>query len=284
MRRQKRLERGFRARRRENLRDFLVEKSRTPESLLLPKRKSLGQHFLHNPHYLGAVADALDIKKGETVVEVGPGDGALTAVLLARGAHVAAIEKDRRLIPILKEKFKNYDTPTQLEVIEADALAFEPPATYKIVGNIPYYITGALLKKFLGARHQPSHLVFLMQKEVAERITRSKKESILSLSVKAYGAARYIKTVPRGAFAPPPKVDSAILVVERISRNNFANAAQEKKFFELVKKGFSSKRKKLSSNLGKEYSGILKNIGIDSNARAEDVPLEAWFALSRKTQ
>lgn len=255
------------------------------------KKKSLGQHFLNNRHYLETVADAADIQKGDTVVEIGPGEGALTEELLARGAHVVAIEKDSRLIPLLREKFKD----KKIEVVEADAKDYDISKSfvngahshYKVVGNIPYYITGALLKKFLEAKHQPSRLVFLMQKEVAERIARhgpsnkKAKESILSLSVKAFGTPKYVKTVPRGAFAPPPKVDSAVLAVSNISRDNFDSPAHEKKFFELVKRGFSSKRKKLSSNLGKEYASILQKTNIDAHARAEDVALEEWLALAR---
>lgn len=237
----------------------------------MQKKKSLGQHFLHSAHYLGLVADAADIAPGDTVVEIGPGEGALTEVLLARGASVIALEKDARLIPVLKEKFAG----KQFELIEGDALEFSPAthSSYKVVGNIPYYITGALLRKFLSEEKQPSLLVFLMQKEVAERIARSKKESILSLSVKAYGAPLYIKTVPRGAFSPPPNVDSAILKVVDVSRGNFDSTAHEQRFFELVKKGFSSKRKKLGSNLG--------DIGPLKDARAEDVALADWLKLAR---
>lgn len=243
---------------------------------MITKKKSLGQHFLNSKHYLGLVADAAHVKKGDTVVEIGPGEGTLTAVLLERGAKVIALEKDSRLIGLLRDKFKD----KKFEVIEGDALDFAPPKTYKLVGNIPYYITGALLRKFLSEKNQPSLLVFLMQKEVAERIARSKKESILSLSIKAYGDAKYVKTVPAGAFNPPPKVDSAILAVENISRNQFTNAAHEEKFFELVKKGFSSKRKMLASNLEHEYSNNLENVGVSPKARAENVPLEAWLQLA----
>lgn len=244
---------------------------------MITKKKSLGQHFLTNRHYLGAVADAAQITKGDTVVEIGPGEGTLTAVLLERGAKVVALEKDSRLIELLRDKFKG----EKFEVIEGDALDFVPPKKYKLVGNIPYYITGALLRKFLSEKNQPNTLVFLMQKEVAERIARSKKESILSLSIKAYGDVNYVKTVPRGAFNPPPKVDSAILAVEHISRKNFTNAAHENKFFELVKKGFSSKRKMLAGNLGKEYSNTLQNVGVSLKARAEDLPLAQWLKLSQ---
>ena len=265
-----------------------------PRSSKLEAKKSLGQHFLHAKNYLQAVADAAHIKEGETVLEIGPGEGTLTEVLLERGANVIAVEKDSRLIPLLREKFKDYDI-SKFQVVEGDALDFEISKyrntdRFAVVGNIPYYITGALFKKFLTAPHQPSTLVFLIQKEVGERIVgnpeqrrgaRSKKESVLSLSVKAYGTPRYIKTVPAGAFSPPPKVDSAILAVEHISRKNFESAAHEAKFFELVKRGFSQKRKFLKSNLGPDYASVLQKTGIDKRARAEDVPLTQWLALSK---
>lgn len=230
------------------------------------KKKSLGQHFLNHRSHLNAVADAADIKTGEVVVEIGPGEGTLTAVLLERGAKVVALEKDSRLIDVLKEKFKGQ----HFKVIEGDALEYEPTfKNYKVVGNVPYYITGALFKKFLSSTKQPSTLVFLVQKEVAERIAREKKESILSLSVKAYGTPKYIKTVPKGAFVPPPKVDSAILLVSGISRKNFKSKKAEEKFFELIKKAFGQKRKMLRAT-----------ISIDSSSRPEDLSLSEWLELS----
>ncbi|OGC84981.1 ribosomal RNA small subunit methyltransferase A [Candidatus Adlerbacteria bacterium RIFCSPHIGHO2_12_FULL_53_18] len=251
----------------------------------IQKKKSLGQHFLHFAHYLQMVVAAAEIQKGERVLEVGPGEGALTAELLARGARVIAVEKDRRLIPLLQEKFAGRN----FEVYEADALEFNisnyTDGPYKAVGNIPYYITGALLKKFFSEENRPSLLVFLIQKEVAERIARAKKESILSLSIKAYGEPRYVKTVPAGAFVPPPKVDSAILAVHNISRKNFKDLEQERKFFDLLHKGFGSKRKLLASNLkpllGERSAELLERAGIQKNARAEDVPLEKWLMLAR---
>ena len=253
---------------------------------MIQKKKSLGQHFLHNSAHLKVIADAVEIEPGETVLEIGPGEGVLTEALLARGARVVAIEKDHRLIPLLNEKFAGSD----FKIYEGDALKydisyfFDPDKKYKLVGNIPYYITGALLRKFLSAQNQPSLLVFLLQKEVAERIARSKKESILSLAVKAYGEPRYVKTVPAGAFVPPPKVDSAILVVKNISRKNFVNAQHEQRFFELLHKGFGSKRKLLTSNLkpllGDHSAELSEQAGVAKNARAEDAPLDAWLKLS----
>ena len=257
------------------------------------KKKSLGQHFLQSPAYLRAIVDAAEVTTGDTILEVGPGEGALTRELLSRGARVFAIEKDHRLIPILTATFDREVYGKQLTLIEADALEFEVPLCsdfppgkeYKVVANIPYYITGALLRKFLSSETQPTTLVFLTQKEVAERIARSKKESLLSLSVKAYGTPQYIKTVPRGAFAPPPTVDSAILRVEHISRKNFQNKEMEDRFFTLIHAGFAQKRKLLARNLesvlGKNAPLYMQEASIPSKARAEDVSLKEWLCLSR---
>lgn len=257
------------------------------------RKKSLGQNFLTSAHYLALIADSADIQKGEAVLEVGPGDGALTAQLLARGAKVIAVEKDHRLIPILTEKFAQEIAEERLTIVEGDILQFDVSnyqikgGSYKVVANIPYYITGALLRKFLSEGQQPSLLVLLVQKEVAERIARSKKESILSLSVKAYGHPAYIKTLPSGAFSPPPKIDSAILKIDRISRKNFASADEEKKFFELLHAGFGQKRKLLKRNLqntfGEVFSDMLQHVGISQKARAEDVALEKWLQLVKQS-
>lgn len=254
------------------------------------KKKSLGQHFLQAPHYLALIADTADIKAGERVLEVGPGDGALTRELLARGARVTAIEKDHRLIPILNETFKKEIKAKQLSVFEGDALEMtladvKIKGTYKVVANIPYYITGALMKKFLSEKKPASSLVLLVQKEVAERVAREKKESILSLSVKVYGEPVYIKTVPRGAFVPPPGVDSAILHIKNVSRANLRDAAAEAKFFALVKAGFAQKRKVMKKNLekilGTNTSAIFARAGIPEGARAEDVSLAQWLLLAQ---
>jgi 16S rRNA (adenine1518-N6/adenine1519-N6)-dimethyltransferase len=252
------------------------------------KKKSLGQHFLTADTYIRAVADAADVAAGDTVLEIGPGDGALTRELLFRGAQVVVIEKDHRLIPILGARFDTAVAKKQLTIIEGDALEIEPadilPPRYKVVANIPYYITGALLRKYLTSQSQPSVLVFLMQKEVAERIARSKKESLLSLSVKAYGKPVYVKTVPRGAFSPAPEVDSAILCISSISRTNFTNPQHEERFFALLHAGFGQKRKLLVRNIegvvGDNAAELLQRAGIEPKARAEDVPLKEWLQLS----
>ena len=270
-------------------------------------KKSLGQHFLNSPSALAAMCEAGEVRAGEVVLEIGPGKGALTKELLARGAQVVAVEKDRQLLPWLEMDFAKEIKEGQLRLIVGDALELEaavvcplapqgervgvrggesvgttPP--FKLIANIPYYITGALLEHFLSAPLQPSVLVFLVQKEVAERIARSKKESLLALSVKAYGEPKYIKTVPAGAFSPPPTVDSAILAVRNVSRAHFKNATHEARFFQLLRAGFSHKRKLLAGNLkpilGPEAEASLMKAGIPPKARAEDVSLEQWLVLA----
>ena len=252
---------------------------------LMRAKKSLAQHFLHSPSALSAIRDASDVHPGDVALEIGPGRGALTEVLLDFTSKVIAVEKDRELVLYLRERFSEAIIAGALDVEEKDILDFDTESLslsnipYKVIANIPYYITGAIIKKFLSARYQPERMVFLLQKEVAERIVaRDGKESILSLSVKAYGEPRYVATVPRGAFAPPPHVDSAIISINNISRERFATISEEK-FFSLVKKGFSSKRKMLKNNIGAD-STFLAACGISEKARAEDVTLEKWFCLA----
>src|SRR3989344_2165107 len=220
----------------------------------------LGQHFLTSSAIAYEIAAAGNIRKGETVLEVGPGKGMLTRALLNTGATVVAIEKDPALTCIIYDTFSKEISRGQLRIIERDVRDPTLNATlktlhssYKVIANIPYYITGELIRMFLTAQHQPSTIVFLVQKEVAERIARSKKESLLSLSVKAYGTPRYIKTVKAGSFSPSPAVDSAILAIENISRKNFANVSEEK-FLEILHAGFGQKRKTLLGNLKRTKS------------------------------
>lgn len=249
----------------------------------------LGQHFLTSREIARAVADAAYLSKTDTVLEIGPGKGILTRELLATGAKVIAVEKDPALVVFLKEDLPN----PRLKVIEGDvreklpALSFQLPASYKVVANIPYYITGELLRMFLTAKHQPTTIVFLVQKEVAERIARSKKESLLSLSVKAYGTPQYVRAVKAGSFNPPPSVDSAILAIEGISRKNFKNVSEET-FFTFLHAGFGQKRKTVLGNLnrmndlrGHSFEERWRELGLDPHIRAEDVSLETWLALAR---
>ncbi len=254
-------------------------------------KKSLGQNFLKSEKALNQMITASEIKTGDFVLEIGPGRGALTKKLLSAGANVIAIEKDETLADELKFSLKDFVKNKQLEIIKADALTFIPgtqdklKSGYKIVANIPYYITGALIEKFLTEKKQPSSVTFLVQKEVAERIvTKDGKESILSISIKVFGNPKYIATVPKGAFAPAPKVDSAIVHIANVSNDIFEkNKITEERFFEVVKKGFAHKRKQLGRNLDDVVEkNKFEECGIDLKTRAEELKAEDWVCLSRK--
>lgn len=257
-------------------------------------KKSLGQNFLKSKKALADIVQAARIAPGDTVLEVGPGKGALTGALLAAGAHVIAIEKDRELIPLLEESFAEAIHSKQLELMERDIVEFEPAhhlllkKHYKLAANIPYYITGLLFRKFLESAYQPDTMVFLVQKEVAERIVaRDGKESMLSISVKAYGTPKYIGKVGKEYFSPAPSVDSAIIAVYDISKDRLGNIT-EKAFFDLLHAGFAHKRKKLAGNLkegvpecDKEtISTAFSACSIDADVRAEELSAEQWICLA----
>lgn len=259
-------------------------------------KKSLGQHFLASAAIPRIMCDAARVEPGDVVVEIGPGTGVLTAELLFRGAHVIALEADSRAIDVLRERFaKEVDAET-LTLLHADvremdlqAIARISDHSFKVVANIPYYLSGLLFRSFLESALQPSTLVFLVQKEVAKRIaaaiSKGEKESILSLSVKAYGTIRYVKTVSKGHFNPPPKVDSAVIAIEDINREHFTDL-DERFFFELLHQGFGSKRKQLMGNLTKTFdrdllTHIFSTVSLPVSVRAEDVPLEKWLSLAK---
>jgi 16S rRNA (adenine1518-N6/adenine1519-N6)-dimethyltransferase len=291
------------------------------------KRKGarLGQHFLTGAWAAKKLAEAVGARAGETILEIGPGKGALTKELLKHGP-VVAIEKDEALVTSLQETFRDEIASGRLQLIGADVRDItvrEPLKTasdarrgeesvrgvlqrtvstnsgprnnaddvvlngaYVVAANIPYYITGEILRHFLTAQHQPRAMALLIQKEVAERIiARNGKESLLSLSVKAYGKPRIVAKVSRGNFSPPPSVDSSIVFIENISRDNFAGT-DEKLFFEILHAGFGSKRKQLAGNISKLFDKevvekALADCGIEAKARAEDVPLEKWLSVTR---
>lgn len=252
----------------------------------------LGQHFLAAPRIAEVMAASANLHKNTSVLEIGPGKGVLTEYLLKTGASVVAVEKDGSLLPGLRERFANEIKQGTLTLIEGDILKTDLNAhslrdgEYALVANIPYAITGEILRRFLGGNTQPAKAVLMMQKEVAERITghpstssRSPKESLLSLSVKAYGTPRYIRTVKAGSFNPPPEIDSAILAIENISRS-FFDTVDEQKFFTLVKKGFAHKRKTLKKNLGLSDE-MFASCNISPTTRAEDLTLVDWKCLTK---
>jgi 16S rRNA (adenine1518-N6/adenine1519-N6)-dimethyltransferase len=257
-------------------------------------RTRLGQHFLMHPAIAARIVHAAKLPKTATVLEIGPGKGILTRELLRKVKKVIAVELDPIYITKLRGEFAEEIEKNQLVLVHDDVrdLDFKKlPRGYAVVANIPYYITGEIIRIFLESARQPSSVTLLVQKEVAARIvgnpersrgTRAKKESILSLSVKAYAAPRYEFTVPRGAFLPPPKVDSAVLSIADISRKHFKNRKAEKRFFDLLHAGFAHKRKFVRSNLRKLASeNTFQNVGILKDARAEDLPLSAWLKLAK---
>src|SRR3989338_6379789 len=225
--------------------------------MMYKAKKSLGQNFLKSEIALRKIVEAGEIKQGDVILEIGPGKGALTSKLLENAKTVIAIEKDRELFELLKIKFEKEIVNKNLILIEDDCLNFNPRdyglenKTYKLIANIPYNITGAILKKFLTAENQPERMVLMVQHDVAKRIlARDGKESILSISVKAYGEPKMIMKVEKRYFSPKPKVDSAVIKISHISRKMFTeNRLAEDKFWEIVKTGFAHKRKKLSGNL-----------------------------------
>lgn len=264
------------------------------------KTPKLGQHLLTSRDIARAVVEAGGVKTGDAVLEIGPGKGMLTRELLAAGAKVVAIEKDPAFVDSLRKMFANEIRDLRFAIYEGDVrdaeilksiFAHLKSSSYKLIANIPYYITGELLRLFLTAHTQPETIALLVQKEVAERIARSDKESILSLSVKAFGEPHYTRTVKAGSFNPPPKVDSAILSILGISRVRFTNIS-EKRFFELLRAGFGQKRKRLLGNLKRHYGPTMsvvlekawKELALDENARAEDIPLDRWFSLARTVE
>ena len=255
-------------------------------------KKSLGQHFLNSKHVLEQILAAADIKSNETILEIGPGTGVLTSELLKSASHVITIEKDMRAMSLLQEKFAESIGAKRLELIQADILETKRAELglnergYAVVANIPYYITGAILESFLEYSPRPSRMILLVQKEVAERIlARDGKESILSISVKAFGMPTIIAKVPPGAFTPPPTVDSAILAITGISDGFFMKYdVQVGRFFETLHAGFAHKRKFLKRNLEtvaapEKLDFAWKKTGLNEKARAEDLALEQWFKM-----
>ena len=267
---------------------------RTDKKQTFVAKKSLGQNFLINPKVAENIAKSADIVVGDTVLEIGPGTGMLTRTLLKEGARVIAIEADIRAVEVLSESFSEEIHNNTLILLHDDIrtidlnslkLTKNPQGSYKMAANIPYYLSGMLFELFLGGHHPPSTLVFLVQKEVAERVARSKKESILSLSIKAYGEPRYISTVTRGNFRPQPGVDSAILKISAISKERFENL-DEKHFFRVLKAGFSARRKHLLGNLTalaprKNLEEIFTLLNLKKDVRGEDLSIEIWTALAR---
>lgn len=252
-------------------------------------RQSLGQNFLFDDHILSRIAEAADLQSGDQVLEIGPGTGALTQHLAASGAQILAVELDDRLLPVLRDQLNDY---TNIRLVHDDILSWEPSdhfdRSYKVVANVPYYITGAILRRLLSHEPRPSLMVLTVQKEVAERLAASPGDmSLLAVSVQLAGHVEILFTIKAGAFWPRPEVDSAVVRITHHSKPKISTG-EEERFFRIVRAGFHQKRKQLQKNLRslgydkKQLAAALAEAGIDGRRRAETLSVEEWLTLCRK--
>jgi 16S rRNA (adenine1518-N6/adenine1519-N6)-dimethyltransferase len=252
----------------------------------LAPRKRLGQNFLRDRSYLKRMLDAADVNADDEVLEIGAGTGVLTRALMERARRVVAVELDDSLMTMLRAELERVPN---LELWHANALDFEPSSNfsgpYKLLGNIPYYITGPLVRRYLEIDRKPSVLIVMVQLEVAERIiARPGQLSVLGVSVQYYADADLVARVPAGAFYPVPKVDSAIL---RLRPKTSAPRVPPQAFFPIVKAGFSMKRKQIANSLtsGLQMSrprtqALLRDAGIEETRRAQTLTVAEWETLT----
>ena len=246
-------------------------------------KKSLGQHWLHDEATLNYICDVAELVPPDTVLEIGPGTGTLTKKLLDWGAKVIAVEKDEKLGAALP-KHEN------LRVVTGDILTFDLsplPIGYKVVANIPYYLTSNLLRVLSESANPPATAVLLVQKEVAERIAAGPGQmSLLAVSIQLYYQPELGQVVQAKLFEPPPKVDSQVIILKRREKPLFENLDSQK-FFQVAKAGFSQRRKKLRSSLSgglniskDQVEDLLKKASASPDARAQELSLEQWNRLS----
>ena len=247
--------------------------------------KSLGQHWLHDRLILEAIADCADIASDDVVLEIGPGLGTLTSVLLSRSKEVIAVEFDKKLADKLPKQFPG----KQLIVHQADVLSFDLtslPVGYKVVANVPYYITSKIVQLLSETVNPPSRSVLLVQKEVAERLAAVPGEmSVLSIAAQVFHETTLGPIVEAEYFTPPPKVDSQVVVLRRRSQP-LVGVDDQSEFFRVVKAGFSERRKKLRSSLAGglrldkvRVDEILTRANLNPESRAQELSIGQWYAL-----
>lgn len=254
---------------------------------MMTPNKSLGQHWLKDKAVLAHIADQAELAPDDTVLEIGPGLGTLTSELLRRCKKVIAVEFDQELACKLPGQFPGKN----LEVIQSDILTFDLsqlPIGYKVVANVPYYITSKIVKRLMTAEHKPAIAVLLVQKEVAQRLAATPGNmSILAISAQVFSEVSLGDIVLAEMFTPPPKVHSQVVVLRTRSKSFFIQVS-EKDFFMVVRAGFSAKRKKLRSSLAGGLSiskdaavALLEAAAIDPHARAESLSLDQWTRLTQ---
>jgi len=255
-------------------------------------KKSLGQHWLHDEATLDAIVDAADVHAGDPVLEIGPGLGTLTRRLLARGAQVTAVEFDESLARNLQKTFAEDIAARELTVVHEDILRFDLtqlPLGYKVVANIPYYLTSNLIRVLTESINPFGTAALLIQKEVAQRAAAKPGQmSLLSVSAQFYCDVSLGPVVPAELFTPPPKVDSQVLVLKYLTEPRFGNSLDTKAFFRVVRAGFSQKRKTLENALSgglqipkDQAHQLLEAAGIQANQRAQALSLDSWYELSK---
>jgi 16S rRNA (adenine1518-N6/adenine1519-N6)-dimethyltransferase len=277
-----------------NLTSIAVIKKILEEKGIRPL-KQFGQNFLVSDTVLKKIVEVANLKKSDVILEVGPGIGTLTQELAKKAKKVIAIEKDRKLVEVLRENLKDFKN---IEIIENDILKLNPKSyplnskSYKVVADIPYYITSLLIRRFLELKNPPKEMLLMVQKEVAKRICEKPPEmSLLAVSVQFYAKPKIISYVSRSCFWPRPKVDSAILQLILLNKRRVDIGL----FFKIVRAGFSHPRKQLANNLTKELAlrqpnglklkkekinlWLLKN-NIVPSQRAESLSLEDWLNLT----
>jgi 16S rRNA (adenine1518-N6/adenine1519-N6)-dimethyltransferase len=241
-------------------------------NIRITAKKSLGQNFLVNEGVLDRIVAAADVKSDDTIVEIGPGTGALTRRLATTGARIIAIEKDARLIAPLRELFAS---SPNVSVIEGDILAWQPaltPGSYKVVANIPYYLTSHLLRHMLEEWPEPSCAVLMVQSEVADRMLATPPDmNLLALSVQLYATPSRIMRVSRGSFRPAPDVDSAVVRMDIRPRTTQDSGASG--LLTIAKKAFAQKRKQLKATIP---AAVLERAGIDPTTRPQELSVGQW--------
>jgi 16S rRNA (adenine1518-N6/adenine1519-N6)-dimethyltransferase len=265
----------------------------TLRQLGIDPKKSLGQNFMVQPGALRQMADAAEVGSGDAVLEIGAGLGALTDLLAERARRVVAVEIDGRFVPYLKRR---YAACPWVEIVQGDILALDLAALmgadagdYRVVANLPYYITSAVIRHLLESPAPPRRLVITVQREVAERITAPAGElSLLAISVQVYGAARVVAHLKAGNFYPPPNVDSAVVRIDPYPAGPPIAPEEAPTFFRIARAGFSQPRKQiknsLAAGLGLEPQAAVEWLaaaGIDPRRRPETLTLEEWLALHR---
>ncbi|MCX6763644.1 MAG: 16S rRNA (adenine(1518)-N(6)/adenine(1519)-N(6))-dimethyltransferase RsmA [Candidatus Moranbacteria bacterium] len=279
----------------------------------------LGQNFLTDKDVVKKIITAANLQPSDFVLEIGPGKGILTEELVKKAGRVMAVELDKNLVELLEKKFSGVKN---LKIVNADILkvnlselfrhsmsldqsdqktsnVVSPHPTlsrwerglggegYKVIANIPYYITAPIIRLFLESENPPQEMILMVQKEVAERIVATpKKMSLLAVSVKYYATSKILFPVSKDCFSPVPKIDSAVIRITHSTEHGTHSKEQSKKFFRVVKAGFSAKRKTLLNNLANSFhldkktvEEKLKTAGLLPTARAQELSIEDWKKL-----